>query len=246
MELLARTGAGPARHQTLRASVEWSHQLLSERERAVFRRLAVFAGGWPLEGAETVCSLPPVEQGEIAGLLAGLVDKSLVQADHTPAGSRYRLLEVIRAFASERLAEAGELEQVRERHAGYYTGLAERATAEVWGPAMPGWVPRMDQEADNLRAARRWCVQDQRPRRSARHRRGRSHRPTCRELADRRVLSAERPGSTPHPSHPHSGHVDSPSRRSRAPARPALAGVRMAGSRAAALRFRCIMLGRCQ
>jgi non-specific serine/threonine protein kinase len=160
MELLARTGAGPARQQTLRASVEWSHQLLSERERAVFRRLAVFAGGWPLEAAETVCSLPPAEQGEIAGLLAGLVDKSLVQADHTPGGSRYRLLEVIRAFASERLAEAGELEQVRERHASYYTDLAERATADVWGPGMTGWVPRMDQEADNLRAARRWCARD--------------------------------------------------------------------------------------
>jgi predicted ATPase/DNA-binding CsgD family transcriptional regulator len=160
MELLARTGAGPARQQTLRASVEWSHRLLSEPERAVFRRLAVFAGGWPLEAAETVCSLPPAEQGEIAGLLAGLVDKSLVQADHTPAGSRYRLLEVIRAFASERLVEAGELEQVRERHAGYYTDLAERATAEVWGPGMTGWVPRMDQEADNLRAARRWCARD--------------------------------------------------------------------------------------
>jgi predicted ATPase/DNA-binding CsgD family transcriptional regulator len=160
MELLARARAGPERQQTLRASVEWSHQLLSEPERAVFRRLAVFVGGWPLEAAEAVCALPPLGQGDVAGLLASLVDKSLAQADHTPAGSRYRLLDVIRAFAAERLAEAGELEQARERHAGYYTDLAERATAEVWGPGVTGWVPRIDQETDNLRAARRWCARD--------------------------------------------------------------------------------------
>jgi len=160
MELLARAGAGPQRQQTLRASVEWSHQALSEPERAVFRRLAVFVGGWPLEAAEAVCALPPLGRGDVAGLLASLVDKSLVQADHAPAGSRYRLLEVIRAFAAERLAEAGELEQVREQHAGYYTGFAEQATAEVWGPGVTIWVPRMDTEAGNLRAARRWCARD--------------------------------------------------------------------------------------
>jgi predicted ATPase/DNA-binding CsgD family transcriptional regulator len=161
MELLALGGAGPTRHQTLRASVEWSHELLSAPERAVFRRLAVFAGGWALEAAEAVCATPPVEPGEVTGLLASLVDKSLVQADHTPAGSRYRLLEVIKAFAGERLAGAGELDQVRERHAGYYTDLAERASAKVWeGAGLAGWVRRVDQESDNLRGARRWCAED--------------------------------------------------------------------------------------
>ena len=125
-ELLARSGTGPARHQTLRASVEWSHQLLSGPERTVFRRLAVFVGGWSLEATEAVCALPPVSHGEVAGLLAALAEKSLVHVDHTPAGSRYRLLEVIRAFATERLAEAGELAAARERHCGYYTELAER------------------------------------------------------------------------------------------------------------------------
>lgn len=160
MELLTRAGAGPTRQQTLRASVEWSYGLLSSPERVVFRRLAVFAGGWPLEAAEAVCDGPPVEPEGVAGLLASLVDKSLAQADHTPAGSRYRLLEVIRAFAAQRLDEAGELEQVRARHASYFTDLAEQAGAGLWGPGPAGWVRRMGQEIGNLRATRRWCEQD--------------------------------------------------------------------------------------
>jgi len=159
-ELLGRSGAGPARHQTLRASVQWSHQLLSDQERAVLRRLAVFTGGWALEAAEAVCALPPVVSEEVAGLLAVLVDKSLVQADQTPIGSRYRLLEVIKAFASERLAEAGELAAVRERHAGYYTDLAERSRSMLLGPGLAVWAARLDQETGNMRAARRWCAEN--------------------------------------------------------------------------------------
>jgi predicted ATPase/DNA-binding CsgD family transcriptional regulator len=159
-ELLARSGAGPARHQTLRASVEWSHQLLSEPERAVFRRLAVFAGGWALEAAEEVCAVPPVAGEQVAGLLAAVVDKSLVQAEHTPAGSRYRLLEVMRAFAAERLAESGETAAMRARHAIHYTELAEQASPMLLGPDQARWAHRLDQEAENLRAARRWCAED--------------------------------------------------------------------------------------
>jgi predicted ATPase len=168
MELLVSSGAGPARHQTLRASVEWSHQLLSGPERAVFRRLAVFVGGWTLEAAEAVCALPAlaprpapgsslVGQEEVAGLLASLVDRSLVQADHIPTGSRYRLLEVIRAFAAERLAEAGELSAARERHAVFYTEFCERARAQQYGPHLAEWARRVDPETGNLRAARAWC-----------------------------------------------------------------------------------------
>jgi predicted ATPase/DNA-binding CsgD family transcriptional regulator len=159
-ELLARSGAGPARHQTLRASVEWSYQLLSEPEQAVFRRLATFAGGWALTAAEAVCVMPPVAGEQVAGLLAALVDKSLVQAEHTPAGSRYRLLEVIRAFASERLAESGEAAATRDRHAIHYTELAEQASPMLLGPDQAHWAHRLDQEAENLRAARRWCAED--------------------------------------------------------------------------------------
>ena len=98
--LLARTAAGPARQQTLRASVTWSHQLLTESEQVLFRRLSVFAGGWELEVAERVCALPPVATEEVAGLLAALVDKSLVHVDHQPDRTRYRLLKLIQAFAA--------------------------------------------------------------------------------------------------------------------------------------------------
>ncbi|MBO0865133.1 MAG: AAA family ATPase, partial [Mycobacterium sp.] len=88
--LLSRAVGGPARHQTLRASVDWSHQLLSEPERVFFRRLAVFAGGWSLRAAEVVCVGLPVEPGQVPRLLAALVDKSLVQAEDTAIGTRYR------------------------------------------------------------------------------------------------------------------------------------------------------------
>jgi non-specific serine/threonine protein kinase len=158
--LLARHGAGPARHQTLRTSVLWSHQLLSAQEQVLFRRLAVFTGGWGLEAAEAACALPPLAPEEVAGLLAALVDKSLVQVEQTRAGSRYRLLEVIRTFASEQLADTGDLDPVRERHAGYYLELAERSTVMLLGPGLPTWAARLDQETGNMRAARSWFDQD--------------------------------------------------------------------------------------
>jgi predicted ATPase/DNA-binding CsgD family transcriptional regulator len=158
--LLARTGAGPARHQTLRASVVWSHELLTEQEQVLFRRLAVFTGGWGLEAAEAACALPPLASEDVAGLLAALVDKSLVQVEHTRAGSRYRLLEVIRAFAREQLADVGELDPVRERHAAYYLELAQESTVKLLGPGLPAWAARLDQETGNLQAARSWCDQN--------------------------------------------------------------------------------------
>ena len=158
--LLAGSGAGPARHQTLRASVEWSYQLLPEAERVLFGRLAVFAGGWALDVAEAVCGAPPLAPEQVAALLAALVDKSLVQVDQTPAGGRYRLLEVIRAFAAEQLAESGDAEQVRAQHGSYYAGLAERSAPMLLGPDQAGCARRLDQETSNLRAARRWCAGD--------------------------------------------------------------------------------------
>jgi len=159
-ELLARSGAGPARHQTLRASIEWSYQLLAETERALFRRLAIFAGGWSLEAAEAVGAGPPVRADEAARLLAALVDKSLVQVDQSGAGTRYRLLESIRAFAYERLVDSGELEEVRARHGTHFADLGERSARLLLGPGQARWARRLDQERDNLRAARLWCAED--------------------------------------------------------------------------------------
>jgi predicted ATPase/DNA-binding CsgD family transcriptional regulator len=159
-ELLARSGGGPARHQTLRASVEWSHQLLDDGERALFRRLAVFAGGWTLEAAESACAGPPVPPGHVARLLAGLADKSLVHVERPDRGTRYRLLEVIRAFAHERLGASGEEADLRMRHARYFAELGERSAPLLIGPQQADRARHLDQETENLRAARRWCAED--------------------------------------------------------------------------------------
>jgi predicted ATPase/DNA-binding CsgD family transcriptional regulator len=158
--LLNREAGGPARHQTLRASVEWSHQLLSEPERAMLRRLAVFAGSWSLSAAETVCAGPPVEPGQAALLLAALVDKSLIQAEDSPTGTRYRLLEAIKAFAAERLALCGEPDAVRARHGTYFAELGEHTASRLHGKDQDLWACRIDQEQANFRAARLWCAAD--------------------------------------------------------------------------------------
>jgi predicted ATPase len=108
----------PPRHQTLQALIDWSHDLLSESERALFRRLSVFAGGWTIEAAEAVCSGEPVAEAGVLDLLTGLVDKSLVMTDGQANGPmRYRLLESLRQFADERLAESRETQTYLERHA---------------------------------------------------------------------------------------------------------------------------------
>ncbi|MEU7899023.1 BTAD domain-containing putative transcriptional regulator [Nonomuraea sp. NPDC049152] len=137
-----RRGA-PGRQQTLRAVIDWSWELLSEAERVVLRRLAVHADGCLLEAAEQVCA----EQGvDVLGTLAQLVDRSLVSP-----GPRYRLLETVRAYGLERLEEAGEAEELRRRHAAYYTELAERA--ELRGAEQGEWLRRLDAEGANLRVA---------------------------------------------------------------------------------------------
>jgi predicted ATPase/DNA-binding SARP family transcriptional activator len=151
------------RHQTLRATVDWSHDLLSEDERALFRRLAVFAGGWTLEAAEAVGAGDGVAADEVLDLLVRLVDKSLVQVDQPRpprgGGARYRLLETLRLYGQERLGAAGETEAVRGRHAAYFLAETEARAAGVSGAAraLPeeefAWFAR---EHDNLRATLGW------------------------------------------------------------------------------------------
>ena len=158
--LLSRTVGAPARHQTLRASVDWSHQLLSQAERVMFRRLAVFAGGWSLSAAEAVGTGPPVGHGQAARLLAALVDKSLVQAEDSATGTRYRLQEPIKAFAYEQLVASGELDDVRARHGAYFADLGEHVAFRLHGPDQSKWARRLDQDQVNLRAARLWCAAD--------------------------------------------------------------------------------------
>jgi predicted ATPase/DNA-binding CsgD family transcriptional regulator len=146
------------RHRTLRALVDWSYEPLSEPERALFRRLAVFAGGWTLEAAEAVCAgdgtgaLRGIEAGEVVGLLLELVDKSLVVAEDREGEARYRFLETIRQYGLERLEASGEAAEIRRRHAEYFVTLAERAEPELSGPGQAVWLDRLEREHDNLRA----------------------------------------------------------------------------------------------
>jgi predicted ATPase/DNA-binding CsgD family transcriptional regulator len=158
--LLSRPSVGPARQQTLRASVEWSHQLLSRPERAMLRRLAVFGGGWSLSAAEAVGAGPPVERGQAARLLAALVDKSQVKAEDSASGTRYLLQEAIKTFAHEQLAASGELDDIQARHGTYFADLGEHAALRLRGPDQGMWTRRLDQDQANLRAARLWCAAD--------------------------------------------------------------------------------------
>ena len=147
------------RQRTLQATMDWSHELLSEEERTLFRRSSVFSGGFSLEAAESVCAGEEIERYEVLELLSHLVDKSLVVARERDGEARYRLLEMMRQYGREKLEESGEARQVRERHAGYYLALAEEAEPELKGAGQVAWLERFEREHDNLRAAISWSLE---------------------------------------------------------------------------------------
>src|SRR5215211_7750321 len=148
------------RQQTLRATIDWSHRLLSEAEQRIFRRFSVFAGGWTLEATETVCSGGGIEQVEVLDLLGGLVDKSLVAAGASTGGAvRYRMLEPIRQYATEKLEESDDADEVKGRHAAFFLALAEEAEPELAGPQQNVWVERLEGEHDNIREALSWVLE---------------------------------------------------------------------------------------
>jgi predicted ATPase len=142
------------RHQTLRAMIEWSYDLLAEKERILFRRLAVFAGSWTQEAVEEVCSGNGFESSEVFDLLSQLVNKSLMLVEPSNTGeTRYRALETIRQYALEKLTDHGEGEAVREKHTRWYVELAERAEPNFSGPSQLEWMECIEQELENVRAA---------------------------------------------------------------------------------------------
>ncbi|MGH3147749.1 MAG: ATP-binding protein [Rubrobacter sp.] len=143
----------PERQQTMRAALDWSHDLLSDEEKVLFRRLSVFAGGFTLEAAEEVGANGEDGADDVVDLLGRLVEQSLVLAE-TPAGEmRYRMLEPVRQYALEELKESGEADQVLGRHAGHYLALAELAGPQIKGWDQGEWLDRLETESDNLRAA---------------------------------------------------------------------------------------------
>ncbi|WP_205673003.1 AfsR/SARP family transcriptional regulator [Amycolatopsis nivea] len=152
--LLTRGKRGaPARQQTLRAVIDWSWELLSAPERIVLRRLAVHRDGCDLEAAEAVCAGDGVRHEEVLDLVTRLVDRSLVVVANGPAGIRYRLLESVAAYATERLHEMSDAAETRIRHLRHYLALAERAEPRLRGNEQRTWLTRLDAEAGNMRAA---------------------------------------------------------------------------------------------
>ena len=143
------------RQQTLRALIDWSYDLLTERERALLRRLAVFAGGFTLDAAEAVGAGGLVAGADVLDALTRLVEKSLVVPE--PDIGRYRLLETMRQYAHERVREAGEGDETRGRHLRFYTALANEAEQKLQGPEQGAWLARLDPERENLLSAHAWC-----------------------------------------------------------------------------------------
>src|SRR5579884_1029708 len=147
------------RQQTLRALIDWSYDLLTQQERTLLHRLSVFAGGATLEACEQVCSGGEVEEWEVLDLLTSLVDKSLVVYEEREGTARYRLLETIREYARQKLAEAEEAKGVQAKHRDYFLSVAEEAKQKLRGPEQAEWLERLENEHDNLRAALDYCQQ---------------------------------------------------------------------------------------
>jgi non-specific serine/threonine protein kinase len=147
------------RHRTLQAAIDWSHDLLSEEEKTLFRRLAVFSGGRTLDSAEAVASGDGIDRDDVLDLLSTLVDKSLLLVERGKEEARYCFLESVHEYALERLEEAGEEDTFRQRHFDHFLAMAEEAAEALKGPEQVEWLERLEREHDNFREALRWCLE---------------------------------------------------------------------------------------
>jgi non-specific serine/threonine protein kinase len=152
----SRTAA--PRQQTLEATMQWSFDLLSEPERILWRRLAVFVDGFELEAAENVCAGAGLPAVDVLDVLAGLVDRSIVLRQGQAGRPRYRMLETIRQYGRRRLVESGEEPELRKRHLDWFAALGEQAEPAWWGPDQAEWFDRLEAEHGNLRAAFEFCL----------------------------------------------------------------------------------------
>ena len=155
--LRAKRATGLTRQQTLEATLDWSHDMLGENERVLFRRLSVFAGGCELEAVERVTSDESMPEDDVLETLASLVDKSLVGVDDAEGSYRYRLLEPVRQYAAARLAEAGETAALVSRHAEWFAAVTDKPGGRVTD-VDARWVARLERDHDNLRAAMSWLL----------------------------------------------------------------------------------------
>jgi predicted ATPase/DNA-binding XRE family transcriptional regulator len=146
------------RHQTLRATIQWSYDLLLDAERVVFRRLCVFTGGWTLPAAEAVCAGEGIAASEMLDLVSKLVAKSLATAEDRGGEVRYHFLETVRQYGYERLVEQGELERMRDRHLDYFTDWVEELEPNLRGPQQLRCWNRIQEDHDNIRSALDWSL----------------------------------------------------------------------------------------
>jgi predicted ATPase len=159
--LVGGSRTAPLRHQTLEATIAWSHDLLGPEDRAVLRRLSVFAGSFSLEAAERVAQGGAVERTTVMDRLAALVERSFVIREGTSARARYRLHETMREFALLRLVEAGDEADARDAHLSFYADMCqslETGAAHADGHSTPAKLDELDLEADNVRAALQHCL----------------------------------------------------------------------------------------
>src|SRR5215212_479068 len=146
------------RQRTLRAAIDWSHELLGEEEQILFRRLSVFAGGFTLEAAEAVCFGEVIGPEGVLDLLASLVDKSLVTVSRRGGEARYGMLEPVRQYALELLEEGAEADETRGQHAAFFAALAEEAYPKLRAAPQVEWLRRLGEENGNLRGALSWAL----------------------------------------------------------------------------------------
>ncbi|MGH9230641.1 MAG: BTAD domain-containing putative transcriptional regulator [Acidimicrobiales bacterium] len=157
---LLSTGArtAPGRHQTLRAAVDWSYDSLTVAERRLFDLLSVFSGGFTLQGAEALCPDTELTPSTVLETLGNLADKSMVLPGPGRTASRFRMLETLRQYGAERLAERGGTEAIRNRHLGWAVALAADAEPHLEGAGQAEWLQRLADEHDNLRSALEWAA----------------------------------------------------------------------------------------
>lgn len=146
------------RQHTLRATIDWSYQLCSEQEKTLWARLSVFAGSCDLEGAEAVCAGEQIAAADVVDLMASLVDQSILLCEQRGARPRYRMLDTIRQYGSERLVSSGEQAALRRRHQAYFLDMTARANAQWFSPAQLDWYERLGLERANMQAALDFCL----------------------------------------------------------------------------------------
>jgi predicted ATPase len=145
-------------HKTLRGAMDWSYGLLADKERILFRRLAIFAGGWTLSAAEEICSGEEIDSRQVVDLLLRLVDKSLVSVSEQEGEVRYHFLETVHQYAQERLLESGERDVIQHQHRAFFLNLLVHAESGLHGTEQTAWLKRIESELDNFRATLEWSL----------------------------------------------------------------------------------------